>query len=90
MSNDFIREIQVPKLVFDKNKLKVGDKIIYKHRKGFYSLSNKNVWDEILECEIYKVEDEDLYLKHMGDIISLSTSDLENNLFYKLEQINNI
>lgn len=89
MKNEFIKEIQITKTIFDKDKIKEGDMVLYKHRKGYYLNKELELWDEELECEIYKIEDEDLYLKHMGDIMSLSIADLENTYFYELELLKN-
>lgn len=90
--NDYLKEKTVSKITFDLDKLHIGDKIILKHRNGYFL--NKPLelqdWDKETEYVINCISEETIYLKdnkpYTGSIITMDV-ELIDDIFYSIELI---
>lgn len=90
--NNYLKEKIISKIVFDLDKLHRGDKIILKHRDGYFlgkPLEDQK-WDEVTECTIMNISEETIYLKNnekYEDVVISIDVELIDDVFNSIEVI---
>ena len=95
---EILKTIQVPKLVFDTGKIKVGQRAILYKRSGWYINETNEVWEEVHEGKITEIDEnyirfvsDDAHVNFISDNVYpdvdkiINPEDLQNNLFIKLK-----